>query len=182
MATRSSRSGGSSRTPGRTAGAPSSLDTYRRKRDFRKTAEPSKTPARGAKSRLRRFVIQKHAATRLHFDFRLQVGRVLKSWAVPKGPSVDPHDRRLAVEVEDHPLAYGDFEGTIPKGEYGGGTVMLWDTGMYHNMSEENGVHIPMSRALEKGHATVWLECTKLRGAWTLVRTGRPQPRNWLLI
>ena len=167
----------------------SSLDTYRRKRDFRKTSEPAKTPARRAPVRtrarpvaLRRFVIQKHAATRLHFDFRLQVGRVLKSWAVPKGPSIDPHDRRLAVEVEDHPLAYGDFEGTIPKGEYGGGTVMLWDTGMYRNMSEENGAPIPMTRALEKGHATIWLEGSKLRGGWTLVRTGRPDPKNWLLI
>ena len=106
------------------------LAPYRSKRDFTKTTEPSDTSAVAPSNRLR-YVIQKHAATRLHYDFRLELDGVFKSWAVTKGPSLDPHDKRLAVEVEDHPLAYGDFEGTIPKGQYGGGTVQLWDRGYW---------------------------------------------------
>src|SRR5450432_2189819 len=111
------------------------LAPYRAKRDFAKTKEPSGTQARGEKivrpaNRLR-FVIQKHAATRLHYDFRLELDGVFKSWAVTRGPSLDPHDKRLAVEVEDHPLDYGDFEGTIPRGQYGGGAVQIWDRGYW---------------------------------------------------
>src|SRR5262249_17770600 len=106
------------------------LTTYRAKRDFTKTAEPSgQRKVTGSKHL--RYVIQKHAATRLHYDLRLELDGVFKSWAVTKGPSLDPHTRRLAVEVEDHPLDYGDFEGTIPKGQYGGGTVQLWDRGYW---------------------------------------------------
>ena len=110
--------------------AKSKLALYQQKRDFTKTAEPS-GKAKIAPAEYPRFVIQKHAATRLHYDLRLEVDGVFKSWAVTKGPSLDPGDKRLAVETEDHPLDYGDFEGTIPKGEYGGGTVMLWDRGFW---------------------------------------------------
>src|SRR5688572_23610510 len=110
--------------------AKSKLALYQQKRDFTKTAEPS-GKAEIAPAEYPRFVIQKHAATRLHYDLRLEVDGVFKSWAVTKGPSLDPADKRLAVETEDHPLDYGDFEGTIPKGEYGGGTVMLWDRGFW---------------------------------------------------
>ncbi len=111
--------------------ATSKLSRYQQKRVFSRTAEPSGENASVVPSEHLRFVIQKHAASRLHFDLRLEVGGAFKSWAVPKGPSSDPRDRRLAMEVEDHPLEYGDFEGTIPKGQYGGGTVMLWDRGYW---------------------------------------------------
>ena len=106
------------------------LARYQSMRDFSRTSEPSGKQTPAPSERLR-YVIQKHAATRLHYDFRLELDGVFKSWAVTKGPSLDPQDRRLAVEVEDHPLDYGDFEGTIPKGQYGGGTVMLWDRGYW---------------------------------------------------
>src|SRR6478609_1295393 len=115
------------------------LSSYRSKRDFTKTAEPSGDTATEPSSR-RRFVIQKHAATRLHYDLRLELDGVFKSWAVTRGPSLDPADKRLAVEVEDHPLDYGDFEGTIPKGQYGGGTVQLWDRGTWHSDEPEKGL------------------------------------------
>src|SRR5499427_8513816 len=121
------------------------LAAYRAKRDFSKTGEPSGRKKVTALNRLR-FVVQKHAARRLHYDLRLEVDGVFKSWAVTKGPSLDPRDKRLAVEVEDHPLDYGDFEGTIPEGEYGGGTVMLWDRGFWRPEGSTN-----VAQALSRG-------------------------------
>ena len=139
------------------------LSSYRSKRDFTKTAEPSGDTAIEPSSR-RRFVIQKHAATRLHYDLRLELDGVFKSWAVTRGPSLDPADKRLAVEVEDHPLDYGDFEGTIPKGEYGGGTVQLWDRGHW----EPEGDKTP-EKALADGDFKFSMEesdCTEA-GFWS---------------
>jgi len=175
-----------------------SLEEYRSRRDFRKTGEPSGEP--GGKGRndggQPLFVIQKHYARNLHYDFRLEVDGVLKSWAVPKGPSTDPSEKRLAVPTEDHPLEYADFEGVIPEGEYGAGTVLVWDTGGYRNLMAEKDDPLTMAEALEQGHAEVWLEGSKLQGGYALVRTGgksgsggksgggrssRGEPR-WLLI
>lgn len=157
-----------------------SLDEYRRRRDFRKTAEPS-----GGKRRRggRAFVIQKHDASRLHYDFRLQVGNVLVSWAVPKGPSTDPRDKRLAVQTEDHPLDYAEFEGVIPESEYGGGTVMVWDRGRYRNLRADKGrERRSMERALDEGLLEVWLEGEKLRGGYALKRIREGRKPQWLLI
>jgi DNA ligase D-like protein (predicted 3'-phosphoesterase) len=127
-------------------------------------------------------VIQKHDARSLHYDFRLEAGGVLKSWAVPKGPSTDPRDKRLAMPTEDHPLDYGDFEGVIPEGNYGAGTVIVWDTGSYRNVTERDGEEVPIEEALDAGHAVVWLEGRKLQGAWTLQRIGRGKEERWLLV
>jgi DNA ligase D-like protein (predicted 3'-phosphoesterase) len=129
------------------------------------------------------FVIQKHAASSLHYDLRLQVGGVLRSWAVPKGPSTDPRDRRLAVQVEDHPLSYASFEGVIGEGSYGAGAVIVWDTGPYRNITERDGGEVPLDEALDEGRASVWLEGRKLRGGYTLarMRDGAAKPQ-WLLI
>ena len=152
------------------------LSTYRKKRDFEKTPEPSGKTA-VAPSKQRRFVIQKHDATRLHYDFRLEFDGVFKSWAVTKGPSLNPQDKRLAVEVEDHPLDYGDFEGTIPEGQYGGGTVMLWDRGTWESDDPEAG--------FKKGDLKFTLHGDKLHGSWVLVRMrnrGGEKRTNWLLI
>lgn len=152
------------------------LSTYRKKRDFEKTPEPSGKTA-VVPSKQRRFVIQKHDATRLHYDLRLEFEGVFKSWAVTKGPSLDPHDKRLAVEVEDHPLDYGDFEGTIPEGQYGGGTVMLWDRGTWECDDPEAG--------FKKGDLKFTLHGDKLHGSWVLVRMrnrGGEKRTNWLLI
>lgn len=155
------------------------LARYRSMRDFSTTAEPS-GEATVQPSERRRFVIQKHDATRLHYDFRLELDGTFKSWAVTRGPSMDPHDRRLAVEVEDHPLDYGDFEGTIPEGQYGGGTVMLWDRGCW---GPEPGTD--PHEGLEKGDLKIVLDGERLKGGFVLVRMKRREREerdNWLLI
>jgi len=154
------------------------LATYRAKRDFSQTAEPSGATAKPTGAG-RSYLVQKHAATRLHYDFRLELDGVLKSWAVTKGPSLNPEDKRLAVHVEDHPLDYGSFEGTIPQGQYGGGTVMLWDEGTWEAIGDAE-------RGLAKGNLTFTLHGKRLKGRWHLVRLrGRPgegKRENWLLI
>ena len=156
------------------------LRTYREKRDFRKTREPSGEGGAGGDEPV--FVIQKHDASSLHYDFRLQVGGVLKSWAVPKGPSTDPSEKRLALPTEDHPLDYADFEGVIPEDEYGGGTVLVWDRGPYRNLKQDEGRSL--DEQLEDGKVEVWLEGEKLRGGYALVRTGPGggDDERWLLI
>lgn len=155
---------------------------YRDRRDF------SRPPSGGAGGPWKRrnpiFVIQKHAARRLHYDFRLEVGGVLKSWAVPKGPSLDPREKRLAVEVEDHPLDYADFEGVIEEGRYGAGAVIVWDAGPYRNLTRnQHGNEVPVDEALKQGLVEVWLEGKKIRDGYALVRTRLGgDARHWLLI
>ena len=124
------------------------------------------------------FVVQKHDATSLHYDFRLEVDGVLKSWAVPKGPSTDPRDKRLAMEVEDHSLGYADFEGVIEEGSYGAGAVIVWDTGTYESLNEDES----MAEALQNGTARFWLNGQKLRGGYTLRRTSGGAKPQWLLM
>jgi len=155
------------------------LKTYRTKRDFTKTLEPAGGP-RAGKGKSLQFVVHKHDASHLHFDLRLEMNGVLKSWAVPKGPSLDPADKRLAVEVEDHPIEYGSFEGTIPEGQYGGGTVQLWDRGRL----EYEGDAAP-STALKKGDIKFTVDGAHMKGSWALVRMkrrGKETRNNWLLI
>lgn len=161
--------------------SPMPLDEYRRKRDFAKTPEPSGRTAPHS-STARRFCVQKHLASHLHYDLRLEHNGVLLSWAIPKGPSLDSRDKRMAVSTEDHPLAYGTFEGVIPEG-YGAGIVMLWDQGTWEPEVED------IDAALEKGDLKFSLDGFKLKGSWVLVRTrDRPNTsqkqrgRNWLLI
>ena len=169
---------------------PVSLDEYKRKRRFEATPEP---PPKLEKKSRHRFVVQKHRATRLHYDFRLEMEGVLKSWAVPKGPSLDPADKRLAMQVEDHPVSYFDFEGTIPEGNYGAGTVMVWDVGTWEPLSPEpvNGKFVPgtdaeASAMLKKGDFKIRLHGKKLNGDFALIhmRSRRPGTKGteWLLI
>jgi bifunctional non-homologous end joining protein LigD len=157
-----------------------SLEKYREKRNFQISPEPSgKSRASAAVKGPLRYVIQKHRATQLHYDFRLEFNGVLLSWAVPKGPSLDPSVKRLAMQVEDHPLEYGEFEGVIPEGEYGGGTVMVWDNGEWTPESDD------VESALQKGDLKFTLHGKKLHGSWVLVRTrgfGSKPDKSWLLI
>jgi DNA ligase D-like protein (predicted 3'-phosphoesterase) len=173
------------RKPAKGTSAKARLAEYERKRDFSKTSEPSGKRGKGkARRRHPRFTIQKHDATSLHYDLRLEVDGVLASWAVPKGPSLDPADKRLAMRTEDHPMDYLEFEGVIPKGEYGAGPVIVWDRGVFENISEKRGEPMDLAEAIEKGDVKVFLLGEKIRGPYALVRTrsdarGREQ---WLLI
>jgi bifunctional non-homologous end joining protein LigD len=158
------------------------LDEYRKKRRFDVTSEPAGKPVKKAvkgKAKKLAFVIQKHRATALHYDLRLEWGGVMLSWAVPKGPSYDPSIKRLAMQVEDHPMEYNSFEGSIPEGEYGGGTVMVWDEGTWTPESPD------VDEALKKGDLKLTFNGQKLQGSWVLVRTGRRPGQTkpaWLLI
>ncbi len=159
---------------------PDDLAAYRHKRDLAASGEPDGAPA-SSSGEHPIFVIQKHDARTLHYDVRLEVDGVLKSWAVPKGPSTDPRVRRLAQPTEDHPLDYARFEGVIPEGHYGAGTVLVWDLGTYRNLrAEKPGDGASMRQSLEEGKVEVWLEGRKLRGGYALIRM---KDRNgWLLI
>lgn len=156
------------------------LPGYEKKRDFRSSPEPKGTSSTSTDEPI--FVVQKHDSSTLHYDFRIEVDGVLKSWAVPKGPSTDPGEKRLAMPTEDHPLEYADFEGVIPEDEYGGGTVLVWDRGPYRNLRagpEDDGAS--MAESLADGKIEVWLEGSKISGGYALVRTGGDDER-WLLI
>ena len=155
------------------------LERYRAKRDFAKSSEPE--GAGGPRGRGSVFVIQKHDATSLHYDFRLEVDGVLKSWAVPKGPSTDPREKRLAIRTEDHPLDYAEFEGVIPEGEYGAGSVLIWDRGTYRNITEKDDGLRAMEDALADGHVLVWLDGEKISGGYALQRID-DEKDQWLLI
>jgi DNA ligase D-like protein (predicted 3'-phosphoesterase) len=165
-----------------------SLEDYEKKRDFRSTKEPKADEVEFDWTDERPiFVIQQHDASTMHYDFRIEVDGVLKSWAVPKGPSTDPSEKRLAMPTEDHPLAYADFEGAIPEDEYGGGAVIVWDRGHYRNLkseeeSDEDEEPISVAEQVKDGHVTIWLEGEKLKGGYALIRTGSGDDTRWLLI
>src|SRR3979490_1487862 len=157
------------------------LKEYREKRDFRLSPEPSGLASKkqSKRSRSRIYVVQKHQASRLHYDFRLEHNGVLLSWAVPKGPSLDPSIKRLAIQVEEHPVEYAKFEGVIPEDQYGAGTVMVWDIGTWRPEQDD------VANAIKKGELKFTLRGKKLRGSWVLVRTpgyGRSARKSWLLI
>lgn len=159
------------------------LREYVEKRDFSRTPEPSGGEGGKPDSSRPVFVIQEHRASSHHWDLRIQVGDTLKSWAVPKGPSTDPSEKRLAIPTEDHPLEYADFEGVIPEDEYGGGTVLVWDAGPYTNLkTDDDGEEVPVEDQLQDGHATLWLHGEKIRGGYSLVRTDMGDEERWLLV
>jgi DNA ligase D-like protein (predicted 3'-phosphoesterase) len=161
---------------------PKALRDYLDKRDFSKTPEPPghEEPDPDGDPI---FVIHKHIASNLHYDLRMQVGDTLKSWAVPKGPSTDPSEKRLAVPTEDHPLDYSDFEGVIPEDQYGGGTTLIWDAGTYRNLkTDDDGRKVPLHEQMDNGHLTVWLEGEKLFGGIALTRTSDGEDERWLLV
>ncbi len=157
-----------------------SLETYKQKRKFDKTPEPKGTVHAGAKKLA--FVVQKHRATQLHYDFRLEVGGVLKSWAVPKGPVMDPAVRHMAIMVEDHPYEYRTFEGVIPNGNYGAGEVIVWDEGWYEPYMVKGYTERDMIKGLKAGHITFILHGKKLKGEFALVRLQRAGPKAWLFL
>lgn len=160
---------------------PDKLKDYKDKRNFKRTAEPSGDEKIDGRKK-RQFVIQKHDASSLHYDFRLQISGVLVSWAVPKGPSTDPQVKRLAIRTEDHPVQYGNFEGVIPEDEYGGGTVMIWDRGTFRNLRENKDEgSANLEQSLKEGMIEVRLEGEKLTGGYALIRTDQGEQEKWLL-
>lgn len=157
------------------------LEEYHKKRDFRRTKEPPGGNNQSSDKPI--FVIQKHDASNLHYDFRIEIEGVLKSWAIPKGPSTDPSEKRLALPTEDHPLEYADFEGVIPEGEYGAGPVLVWDTGPYRNLrAEKDDESLSMQQSYDEGKLEIYLEGQKLEGGYALIRTGDGEDARWLLI
>lgn len=156
------------------------LKQYREKRHFDKTPEPKESNINLEENPI--FVVQKHQSRRLHYDFRIETDGVLKSWAIPKGPSLKPGEKRLAVQVEDHPVDYASFEGVIPEGEYGAGQVIVWDKGNYRNVTIKSGKAISVGNALEAGHLALFLYGQKLKGEYGLIRMGQKSSKNWLLI
>lgn len=158
------------------------LELYKSKRDFKVSPEPSGKNMTRKKSEKPIFVIQKHNARHLHYDFRLEIDGVLKSWAVPKGPSIDPHDKRLAMETEDHPIEYATFEGIIPEGHYGAGSVIVWDTGTFENIKEKDGIAVSLEDSYKNGQVEICLNGTKLQGNYALIRTDSDDGKKWLLI
>lgn len=157
------------------------LKEYKEKRDFKTTSEPEGKPEKSKKDLI--FVVQRHAASRLHYDFRLEMDGVLKSWAVPKGPSLNPEDKRLAMMVEDHPYAYKDFEGTIPKGNYGAGEVEIWDSGTYEPLNKgKKSDEVLLQKELKEGSIKIVLNGKKLKGEFALVKMKNAENNAWLLI
>lgn len=155
------------------------LQEYHKKRNFDRTSEPFGSNSKKGEKPI--FVIQKHDASNLHYDFRLEMDGILKSWAIPKGPSTDPSVKRLAMPTEDHPIEYADFEGVIPQDEYGGGTVMVWDAGTYRNIREEKDDEgKTMAESYDDGKIEVWLEGKKLQGGYVLIRTASGKNERWL--
>jgi bifunctional non-homologous end joining protein LigD len=153
---------------------------YKKKRNFRKTPEPEPIIKKGKGSHI--FVVQKHQASHLHYDFRLEIEGVLKSWAVPKGPSLNPSEKRLAIQVEDHPYDYHNFEGIIPSGNYGAGTVMIWDEGVYTLATGQKNEEKSLKEGLSKGHLDLILCGSKLKGGFALVRMEFGDDKHWLLM
>lgn len=162
-----------------------SLSAYHKKRDFKQTSEPSGKENNQQEDKKLAFVIQRHKASRLHYDFRLEMEGVLKSWAVPKGPSLNPHDKRLAMMVEDHPYDYKDFTGVIPEGNYGGGIVEIWDSGTYTSLEDKGNAkedETLLRAGLESGNLKIILHGKKLKGEFALVRLKDSDSNSWLLI
>ena len=162
--------------------AKKSLSKYRKRRDLKKSPEPYGGKKKPSK-RSPKFVIQKHAARNTHYDFRIEIDGVLVSWAVPKGPSLNPPDKRLAMRTDDHPLEYANFEGVIPKGLYGAGVVMVWDRGTIKNITKRRGKLVPLKKCLKDGHIEIFVRGKKIYGAYALVRTEfRDDKNQWLLV
>lgn len=164
--------------------ADTKLKKYRQRRDFNVSPEPRGNIKESKRMGKSIFVIQKHAAHSLHYDFRIEIDGVLKSWAVPKGPSTDPKQKRLAIPTDDHPLEYAKFEGTIPEGEYGAGEVIIWDTGTFENIKKENGKIVPLMQCYKRGTIEIFLKGKKLQGGYALIRTDieHENKPKWLLV